>query len=106
MGIGRGGARGPGLVSPKPGLALAKVHLLKALQGRSIQMLLQRRPLCSCNAKGSKVGFPAAHAQFSEGSPVGACTFLFALAKPKVIQFALITTISPELSPDSDRRSL
>lgn len=50
--------------------------------------------------------FPAAHAQFSEGSPAGACTFLFALAKPKVIQFALITTISPELSPDSDRRSL
>lgn len=48
----------------------------------------------------------AARALFSEGSLAGACTFLFALAKPKVIQFALITTISPELSPDSDRRSL
>lgn len=48
----------------------------------------------------------AASALFSEGSLAGACTFLFALAKPKVIQFALITTISPELSPDSDRRSL
>lgn len=54
----------------------------------------------------SRHKFPAAHAQFSEGSLAGACTFLFALAKPKVIQFALITTISPELSPDSDRRSL
>lgn len=48
----------------------------------------------------------AARALFSKGSLAGACTFLFALAKPKVIQFALITTISPELSPDSDRRSL
>lgn len=50
--------------------------------------------------------FPAARASISDGSPAGAGTFLFALAKPKVIQFALITTISPELSPDSDRRSL
>lgn len=50
--------------------------------------------------------FPSAPAWISEGSPAGAGTFLFALAKPKVIQFALITTISPELSPDSDRRSL
>lgn len=59
--------------------------------------------LCRQKAQGE---LPAAPARISEGSPAGAGTFLFALAKPKVIQFALITTISPELSPDSDRRSL
>lgn len=80
-------------------------------QGRGGRTPRQRRgrPAPGAGGLAGKVA-PQSCAQrwalFSEGSLAGACTFLFALAKPKVIQFALITTISPELSPDSDRRSL
>lgn len=83
-------AGGERLRGARPGSASARLGPAPAL-------------LCRQMAQGE---FPAAPARISEGSPAGAGTFLFALAKPKVIQFALITTISPELSPDSDRRSL
>lgn len=57
------------------------------------------RPGGSAGTAGTDTAAPARGPRLSR-------TLLFALAKPKVIQFALITTISPELSPDSDRRSL